>query len=325
MVTGSGTVICGLAQPDRALRRGSSSLSPVCKLSHIYVLRRTRDLLPPKTLVIRAVLLAIVVTAVQVTAWTQSTETPADTETARNFTVPLESPPPAMLTQPATAVPTPSLPCQMKTQPASFLVGPGNLPDAPSAYAPLSRDCKFKLVLRQTYSPYTFASAAFDSIWGQMWGQWPQYGGGMQGWGKRMGATLADVESRRFIQNFVLASLLHEDPRYFFSGKSGLVPRAWYAATRVLVTRDDYGRNVFNQSEFLGVSFTSSLQNAYYPRPDRTLGGTINRFAETLSGDATTNILHEFTPDLKRLFHQRCPQGIQRFEARIPIPENVKP
>ncbi len=61
----------------------------------------------------------------------------------------------------------------------------------------------------------------------------------MQGWGKRLGATLADTESRRFIQNFVLASLLHEDPRYFPSGKNGLVARAWYAATRVLVTRDD--------------------------------------------------------------------------------------
>jgi hypothetical protein len=270
-------------------------------------------------------LLAVAVTTAQVTAWAQLSEIPADTETARNFTMPFESSPPAMLTQPVTPSPTPSLPCQMKTPPASPMVGPGNIPDAPSAYIPLSRHCKFTLVLRQTYSPYTFASAAFDSTWGQLWGQWPQYGGGMQGWGKRMGATLADVESRRFIQNFVLASLLHEDPRYFYSGKSGLVPRAWYAATRVLVTRDDYGRDVFNQSEFLGVSLTSALQNAYYPRPDRTFDGTLNRLVETLSGDATTNILHEFTPDLKRLFHKRCPQGIQRFEARIPIPENVKP
>ena len=147
----------------------------------------------------------------------------------------------------------------------------------------------------------------------------------MQGWGKRLGTTLADVESRRFIQSFVLASLLHEDPRYFPSGKSGLVPRAWYAATRVLVTRDDYGRDVVNQAEFLGASFNSALQNTYYPRPDRTLGSTVNRFLGTLSGDATTNLLHEFTPDLKRLFHKHCPAGIQRFEDRMPISESLKP
>ena len=275
----------------------------------------------------RAMVLAMGIAVAQGSAWAQLPEAP-NTQLAGNFVTPLASSSPAMLAQPAAAASTQSLPCNqmMKTPPpANFVGGPGYLPDAPSAYTPLSRHCKFELVLRQTYSPYTFVSAAFDSTWGQMWGQWPQYGGGMQGWGKRMGATLADVESRRFIQNFVLASAFHEDPRYFPSGKSGLVSRVWYAATRVLVTRDDYGRNVFNQSEFLGVSLTSSLQNIYYPRPDRTLGGTINRFAGTLSGDATTNILHEFTPDLKRLFHKRCPQGIQRFEARMPLPENVKP
>jgi hypothetical protein len=264
------------------------------------------------------------------TAWGQLSETPAKTQFASYFTTPVrssaETSPPAMLAQPASTLVPQSLPCsQMRMVPASFVAGQGNLPNAPSAYAPLSRHCKFELVLHQTYSPYTFASAAFDARWGQIWGQWPQYGGGMTGWGKRLGATLADVESRRFIQNFALASVLHEDPRYFPADKTGLISRAWYAATRVLITRDDYGRNVFNQAEFLGVSITSSLQDAYYPRPDRTLGGTINRFVGTLSGDATTNILHEFTPDLKRLFHKRCPQSIQRFEARIPLPEDVKP
>jgi hypothetical protein len=213
----------------------------------------------------------------------------------------------------------------MKTLPASFVVAPGGLADAPSAYAPLSRHCKFEIFLRQTYSPYTFASAAFDATWGQAWAQWPQYGGGMQGWGKRLGATLADVESRRFIQSFVLASALHEDPRYFPSGQRGLISRGWYAATRVLVTRDDYGRDVLNRSELMGASLVSSLQNTYYPRPDRTLSGTMNRFVGTLGSDATANILREFTPDLKRLFHKRCPQSIQRFEARMPIPEDMKP
>jgi hypothetical protein len=281
-------------------------------------------------MMIRVTVLVVAIGAAPGTVWGQFSETPAKTQFASNFTTPLhskiENSPPAMLAQPASTLALQSLPCnQTRMVPASFVAGPGNLLDAPSAYAPLSRHCKFELVLHQTYSPYTFASAAFDATWSQMWGQWPQYGGGMQGWGKRLGATLADVESRRFIQNFVLASMLHEDPRYFPSDKSGLVSRSWYAATRVLITRDDYGRDVFNQAEFLGVSFTSSLQNAYYPRPDRTLGGTMNRFVGTLSGDATTNILHEFTPDLKRLFHKRCPQSIQRFEARIPIPENVKP
>jgi hypothetical protein len=274
---------------------------------------------------VRVMVLAMAVATAQGTAHAQLPDAPK-AEFTRSFDSSIESSHPPILTEPASTLSTPSLPCsQMRTVPASFIAEPTNLPDAPSAYAPLSRHCKFELVLHQTYSPYTFAPAVFDATWAQAWAQWPQYGGGMQGWGKRLGATLADTESRRFMQNFVLATVLHEDPRYFPSEKNSLVARAWYAATRVLVTRDDYGRNVFNQSEFLGASLTSSLQDAYYPRPDRTLSATLNRFEGSLSSDATTNILKEFTPDLKRLFHKHCPPSIQRLEARMPIPENMKP
>jgi hypothetical protein len=108
-------------------------------------------------------------------------------------------------------------------------------PRASSDYVPLSARCKFHLFLKQTYSPflkqtyspYTFASAGFQATLAQASGQWPHYGGGMQGWGKRFGATLADTESRRFIQGYALTTILHQDPRYFPSNKRRLVARAW--------------------------------------------------------------------------------------------------
>src|ERR1700686_3257399 len=103
--------------------------------------------------------------------------------------------------------------------------------------------------------------------------------------GKRFGAPLADTESRRFIQTFALSTILHQDPRYFPSYKRTLISRAWYAATRVAITRNDSGNNTFNTSEFLGALFTSSLQNSYYPRHDRNFGETMNRFGGALSSD----------------------------------------
>jgi hypothetical protein len=51
----------------------------------------------------------------------------------------------------------------------------------PFTYAPLSAGCKFKLFLATTYSPYTFVSAGFEASEAQATGQWPHYGGGMQG------------------------------------------------------------------------------------------------------------------------------------------------
>ncbi len=224
-------------------------------------------------------------------------------------------------------------PCRLRA-PDTFLPPPSDAKNvvttnAPLPYTPLSARCKFNLFLRTTYSPYTFLSAAFQATLDQAQGQWPRYGGGMEGWGKRFGATLADTESRRFIQTFALSTILHQDPRYFPSRKRRLIFRAWYAATRVVVTKNDDGENTFNTSELLGALFTSSLQNAYYPSEDRTFGNTMNRFGGALSSDAVGNLLREFTPDMKRLFRKHAPkkvqQKIQQIEEKLPIPPEDKP
>jgi hypothetical protein len=193
------------------------------------------------------------------------------------------------------------------------------------AYTQLSAHCKFHIFLTTTYSPYTFVSAAFQATLDQAQDQWPHYGGGMQGWGKRFGATLADTESRRFIQTFALSTILHQDPRYFPSHKRSLISRSRYAATRVLITRSDSGYETFNTSELLGALFTSSLENSYYPRHDRSFGDTMDRFTGALISDATGNLLREFTPDLKRFFRKHAPKKILRVEEKLPIPDDDKP
>jgi hypothetical protein len=200
---------------------------------------------------------------------------------------------------------------------------------APFFYTPVSARCKFRLFLKSTYSPYTFASAGFQATEAQATGQWPHYGGGTQGWAKRFGATLANTESRRFIQGFALSTILHQDPRYFPSPKRGLFSRAWYSATRVVITKNDNGDSAFNTSELLGTLLTSALQNSYYPRHDRTLGDTMNRFGGALSSDATGYLLREFTPDIKRLFRKHTPKRIlkveEKIEEKLPIPAEDKP
>ena len=220
-------------------------------------------------------------------------------------------------------------PCRLQVE-DTFVQPPANATEAAPTigtldYTPLSTRCKFNLFLKQTHSPSTFVSAAFQATLDQAQGQWPHYGGGMPGWGKRFGATLADTESRRFIQTVALSTILHQDPRYFPSRKRSLVSRSWYAVTRVVITRNDSGDNAFNTSEFLGTLFTSSLQNAYYPRHDRTFGDTMNRFAGALSSDAIGDLQHEFVPDIKRLFRKHAPKEILKIEEKLPIPAEDKP
>jgi hypothetical protein len=193
-------------------------------------------------------------------------------------------------------------------------------PNSPSAYVPLSEREKLNIFLKSTYAPYTFFSAAFGATLAQAQGQWYGYGGGLPGWGKRFGASLADTESRRLIQGFLLSTVLHQDPRYFHSGKEKTIRRVWYAVTRVVVTRSDDGGTTFNSSEFLGALFTSSLQNAYYPERDRGFANTMDRFSGALSSDASSNLLREFWPDIRKIFRKHAPEKIQRIERRFPRP-----
>jgi hypothetical protein len=220
-------------------------------------------------------------------------------------------------------------PCRLQVQ-DTLVRSPANATEAKATsgtmdYAPLSARCKFNLFLKQTHSPSTFLSAAFQATLDQAQDQWPEYGGGMRGWGKRFGATLADTESRRFIQTVALSTILHQDPRYFPSHKRNLTSRSWYAVTRVVITRNDRGDNTFNTSEFLGTLFTCSLQNSYYPRRDRNFGETMSRFTGALSSDAIGDLQHEFMPDIKRLFRKHAPKEIRKIEEKLPIPADDKP
>ncbi len=194
------------------------------------------------------------------------------------------------------------------------------LPDAPSTAVRLTTHQKFETFVKRTYSPYTFASAATNATWAQMWGGYYEYGGGMQGWGKRFGASLANTEIRTFFSSFALPVIFRQDPRYHPSNKQGVFPRAWYAGTRVLVTRSDDNREMFNYSQVLGVLFTSSVQNSYYPNRDRGLSETMTRFVGGMGSDATANVLREFSPDLKRFARKIIPKKAQNLEKRIPEP-----
>jgi hypothetical protein len=211
----------------------------------------------------------------------------------------------------------------------------GTLPDAPSAtvqstkqatatpseaapYVPLTNHQKLVRWEHYTYSPYTFTSVLLSAGWSQAMGNWPSYGGGMEGFGKRFGATLANTETSGFFKTFLLPTLLHTDPRYFRSAKTGVGQRIWYSATRVFVVRNDKGKDVFNTSEVLGSGLSAGVTNSYYPRQDRSFGQTMSTFGGTLLSDAGSNVLREFWPDIRRIFRKHEPEKMKKIEKKIP-------
>lgn len=66
------------------------------------------------------------------------------------------------------------------------------------------------------------------------------------------------------------------------------------------------------------------MQNAYYPKADRTFGQTMGRFGGALNSDVVSNILREFAPDIKKFFRKHTPVKVKDIERELPIPDEDK-
>jgi hypothetical protein len=193
---------------------------------------------------------------------------------------------------------------QAKTQP----VAPQPVP-----YESLTPRQKLDVFFTHTYSPYTMLSSAFDAGLAQGSGDWYSYGGGMEGYGKRFGASLANNETGAFFGRFLYPTMFHQDPRYQAAGRGGTTHRAAYAASRVLVTKNDARRSEFNISRVLASLTAAGVANAYYPREERGIGDTFVRMGYGLLNEAGMDVLREFWPDIKRKLVKRQPQRIKRL------------
>jgi hypothetical protein len=96
---------------------------------------------------------------------------------------------------------------------------------------PLSPGQKYQLFFKSASDPWPFLLASVLAGIGQAENSLPAYGQGVQGYGKRFGAEYGDYFIGNFLGNAVLASLWHEDPRYYQKGHGSYVRRALWAAT----------------------------------------------------------------------------------------------
>ena len=181
-----------------------------------------------------------------------------------------------------------------------------------SGYVALTTRQKFDTFVKWAYSPRTFAGAAFNAGICQASDGHPGYGGGMVGYGKRYGASVADEETGVFFQHFLLPTVFHQDPRYYQRPDLPLVKRVAYAMSRVLLTRQDDGSTGLNVSYLAGGLMGSAVSNAYYPSYERGASDTVTRFTGGILSDAALNLSNEFWPAVKKRL-QRTRIG-QRLE-----------
>ena len=153
-------------------------------------------------------------------------------------------------------------------------------------------------VLSPTLAPRLAWSAALDHRKGSP----SAWGSGADAYGKRMAARAGLVLAQTGVQHGT-AALMRVDPRGDRSRCACTHPmkRTAHALGRTFVTRDQRGRARPNIPLVAGAAGGAAIARAWYPRNEGP-GRDAARFAAmSVVGQAGTNVLQEFSPELKRL------------------------
>jgi hypothetical protein len=169
---------------------------------------------------------------------------------------------------------------------------------------PLSPGAKFHLFYKSAFDPFEFALAGLQSGIDQAENEFPEYGEGLKGFGKRYAADFGDGVSSGFWTDWFWPVMLKEDPRYFRLGHGRFIHRLGYGLAQSVVCRTDKGTQTFNFSNFLGAFSAGALSNTYHPQSDRGVGLTARGASFALMYGSLGQLLNEFWPDINSKIHR---------------------
>jgi hypothetical protein len=176
---------------------------------------------------------------------------------------------------------------------------------------------KMRLALRSEIDPEAFVIPFFVAGYHEALDEDKGFGWGLEGLGKRAGASYLDHLDGTIIGSGILPSILHQDPRYFRLGHGSITHRTLYSlATNVICKHDNTGKWEPNYSNIAGNIASGAISNLYYPSSNSGIGQTFsNGFIVTAEGGADS-LFQEFWPDFSRRFFHKDPTGGRDAAAR---------
>jgi hypothetical protein len=163
---------------------------------------------------------------------------------------------------------------------------------------------KFTIAGKNSFDYSSFIIAAIQSGISMNGNSYPEFHQGVAGYGRYYWHTLLDTADENFMVSGAGPALFHQDNRFYTLGHGGFGKRALYAATRVLITRQDDGDKMFNFSEVVGSGAAAGVSTLYYPTKYRTWTKVGQKWLTSDIIDAANFTFKEFWPDInKKLFH----------------------
>ena len=170
--------------------------------------------------------------------------------------------------------------------------------------APLTTGEKSRLYLNSVVGPASIFGSMVSSGYNQAVDSVPEWGQGMAGYGKRFASSLGQKAVSHTV-HFGLKTMLHEDPRYHYSRRTGFWPRVLHAVGETFVAHKDTGGTRPNYSYFTGVATGVYVSRQWRPERDRTAKEYVQSGVVSIGGYAAKNVFREFWPDIRKKLRKR--------------------
>jgi hypothetical protein len=166
-------------------------------------------------------------------------------------------------------------------------------------FRPMTQPERTRLYFKTMVNPVGFVKTGFSAGIDQANDKPTEWEQGASGYGKRFANILGQYSIQRTV-TYGLGSVLHEDNRYFNSGRQGFWPHTGYALTSGILARHDDGSRHFSISQVGGVAAGAFLARVWLPPSQSSAGAGAVSFGITMGSNAAFGIVKEFLPDLGR-------------------------
>jgi hypothetical protein len=168
-------------------------------------------------------------------------------------------------------------------------------------YTPLTSHERWKLYFKQNYwsmGAY-FGPCVSALLVDQTTGEPPEWGGGIGGYGRRLGSRLGTAIVQGTFQAPV-AALLGEDTRYISSGQEGFKKRAKHVVLFSFVTYNTQGHKTLNIANIGGFYASSAVSTLWLPQKENVGLYTLTDGTKQAGLTILINMIQEFWPDIRQ-------------------------
>ena len=177
-----------------------------------------------------------------------------------------------------------------------------------SEFRPLTQSERTKIYLKTMINPLGYLKAGTSAGIDQWKDKPPEWEQGASGYGKRYANIFGQYSIQRTV-TFGMSSVLHEDNRYFNSGKKGFWSRTGYAVASGVLARHDDGTRHFSISQLGGVAAGAFLSRTWLPPSENSFEDGAVSFGITMASNTAFGVVKEFLPDIGRAIMKRHNKG----------------